>query len=82
MIYLVKAYIQPIDPIKKSDYKKIILEGMYVPKGNRTRTVKIEEQCKAYLLPILQEQNPGINFKFISITVKRYKNEFTVAEDK
>ncbi len=84
MIYLVKVTIQPTsseDP--QLTFKKLVIEGVYIPvEGKRkTLSVKIEEQCKAFILGNLKRDSPELEFEFKHFNIRRYNNQFTINDN-
>lgn len=81
-VYLVKTKVQPKDENDTSmSFKPLILNGCFIPKGKKTNRVKIEEQCKAFLLKNFKMDNPELTFEFVSFKFERYNNSFTIKED-
>lgn len=76
--YLVKVIIRP------EGYEKIILEGMFFPKGYTCNANKIKKQCWEYLSAKIAFKENGIDPEKVEkeITVKAIPADFMVVEDK
>lgn len=76
--YLVKVIVRP------EGYNKIILEGMFVPRGYTCNANKIKKQCWEYLSANIDFKRNGINPDKVEkeITVKAIPADFMVVEDK
>lgn len=76
--YLVKVIIRP------EGYNKIILEGMFVPKGFTCNANKIKKQCWEYLSANIGFKKNGIDPDKVEkeITIKAIPADFMVVEDK
>lgn len=76
--YLVKVVVRP------EGYNKVILEGMFVPKGYTCNANKIKKQCWEYLNANIAFKAKGIDPDKVEkeITVKAIQVDFMVVEDK
>lgn len=85
MIYLVKVTIEPKDPKEPNvKFKHVKFEGAFIPDQKKQRVQKqiIEDKCKAFLLKHLNADNPELTFTFLRFDIQRYKNDFTVNDNK
>lgn len=85
MIYLIKTRVEPKSPDDPNvNFKHVTFEGTFIPKVQSKRVMKqkIEDQCKDFLLKNLKRDNPELLFTFKSFNITRYKNDFTLIEDK
>lgn len=76
--YLVKVIIRP------EGYNKIVLEGLFVPKGCTCNTNKIKTQCWEYLSSKIDFRGNGVDPDKVEkeISVKAFPADFMVVEDK
>lgn len=76
--YLVKVVIRP------EGYNKIILEGLFIPKGHTCNANKIKKQCWECLSANIAFKQHGIDPDKVEkeITVKAVPADFLIVEDK
>lgn len=82
-MYKVKVIYQPVDTGGQSRYKKQTIEGIYIPKEDRTKSEKITEQVKQFVTSNLcnKEEYPSVILNILDVQITRISYKFICKED-
>ena len=80
-IYLITARVLAESDNPKETFKPLNIKGMFFPKKSRTQKVKIEEQCKQFVITHLLHEHPKLHLTIDRMKIESRRCDFTLNED-